>query len=230
MAIYAIADLHLSFNTDKPMNIFGWSNYEEKIKEDWLSKVKNDDIVLLLGDFSWEIKLKDTFKDFEFINMLPGKKILLKGNHDLWWTTIKSMRNFLQQQNIKNVDFLYNNSYEFENKIICGTRGWNLTAENEQDEKIINREVLRLNNSIEDGIKKYGDKKEIIVCMHYPPITKESQDNEFIRTLKKYNIKRCLYGHLHGKAHQNAVEGLKEGIEYTMVSCDYTNFKLIQIK
>ena len=230
MAIYAIADLHLSFNTDKPMNIFGWSNYEEKIKEDWLSKVKNDDIVLLLGDFSWEIKLKNTFKDFKFINILPGKKILLKGNHDLWWTTIKSMRDFLQQQNIKNVDFLYNNSYEFENKIICGTRGWNLTAENEQDEKIINREVLRLNNSIEDGIKKYGDKKEIIVCMHYPPITKESQDNEFIRTLKKYNIKRCLYGHLHGKAHQNAVEGLKEGIEYTMVSCDYTNFKLIQIK
>ena len=230
MAIYAIADLHLSFNTDKPMNIFGWSNYEEKIKEDWLSKVNNDDIVLLLGDFSWEIKLKDTFKDFEFINMLPGKKILLKGNHDLWWTTIKSMRNFLQQQNIKNIDFLYNNSYEFENKIICGTRGWNLTAENEQDEKIINREVLRLNNSIEDGTKKYGDKKEIIVCMHYPPITKENQDNQFIRTLKKYNVKRCLYGHLHGKAHQNAVEGLKDGIEYTMVSCDYTNFKLIQIK
>lgn len=230
MAIYAIADLHLSFNTNKPMNIFGWLNYENKIKEDWLSKVRNDDFVLLLGDFSWEIKLKDTFMDFDFINKLPGKKILLKGNHDLWWTTIKSMREFLNQQNIENVDFLYNNSYEYENKIICGTRGWNLIEENEQDKKIINREVLRLENSIKDGIKKFGEDKEIIVCMHYPPITKENQNNEFIKVMEKYNVKKCLYGHLHGKAHMNAIEGIKEGIEYTMVSCDYTNFKLTQIK
>ncbi len=230
MAIYAIADLHLSFNTNKPMNIFGWLNYENKIKEDWLSKVRNDDLVLLLGDFSWEIKLKDTFMDFDFINKLPGKKILLKGNHDLWWTTIKSMREFLNQQNIENVDFLYNNSYEYENKIICGTRGWNLIEENEQDKKIINREVLRLENSIKDGIKKFGEDKEIIVCMHYPPITKENQNNEFIKVMEKYNVKKCLYGHLHGKAHMNAIEGIKEGIEYTMVSCDYTNFKLTQIK
>lgn len=230
MAIYAIADLHLSFNTNKPMNIFGWLNYENKIKEDWLSKVRNDDLVLLLGDFSWEIKLKDTFMDFDFINKLPGKKILLKGNHDLWWTTIKSMREFLNQQNIENVDFLYNNSYEYENKIICGTRGWNLIEKNEQDKKIINREVLRLENSIKDGIKKFGEDKEIIVCMHYPPITKENQNNEFIKVMEKYNVKKCLYGHLHGKAHMNAIEGIKEGIEYTMVSCDYTNFKLTQIK
>lgn len=230
MAIYAIADLHLSFNTNKPMNIFGWLNYENKIKEDWLSKVRNDDLVLLLGDFSWEIKLKDTFNDFNFINKLPGKKILLKGNHDLWWTTIKSMREFLNQQNIENVDFLYNNSYEYENKIICGTRGWNLIEENEQDKKIINREVLRLENSIKDGIKKFGEDKEIIVCMHYPPITRENQNNEFIKVMEKYNVKKCLYGHLHGKAHMNAIEGIKEGIEYSMVSCDYTNFKLTQIK
>ena len=125
MAIYAISDLHLSFNTNKPMNIFGWNDYEEKIREDWKNKVKNNDLVLLPGDFSWEMKLNDTYKDFKFLADLPGKKLLLKGNHDYWWTTLKSMRTFLKQNNIENIDFIYNNSYEFENTVITGTRGWN---------------------------------------------------------------------------------------------------------
>ena len=136
MSIYAISDLHLSLNTDKPMNIFGWNNYEEKIREDWLKKVNEEDLVLLPGDFSWEMKLENTYRDFEFISKLPGRKILLKGNHDYWWTTLKSMQNFLKVNNIENIDFLYNNSYEFENKIIAGTRGWNLNIEEPNDEKI----------------------------------------------------------------------------------------------
>lgn len=229
MAIYAISDLHLSFNTNKPMNIFGWNDYEEKIREDWKNKVKNNDLVLLPGDFSWEMKLNDTYKDFEFLANLPGKKLLLKGNHDYWWTTLKSMRAFLTQNNIENIDFIYNNSYEFENNIISGTRGWNLVNETKEDEKIKQRELIRLENSIKNGIEKFGTNKNIIVCMHYPPILKDNKKNEFTEILEKYNVKSCIYGHLHGKSQSNIIEGLYNGIEYKMVSCDYTDFKLIKI-
>ena len=128
MSIYAISDLHLSFNTNKPMDIFGWNNYEKKISQDWRTNVKEEDLVLLTGDFSWEMKLGNTYKDFQFINNLPGKKLLLKGNHDLWWTTLKRMREFLKEKEFNNIDFIYNNSYEFENYIIAGTRGWNLVS------------------------------------------------------------------------------------------------------
>ena len=127
MSIYAISDLHLSFNTDKPMNIFGWEDYEKIIEKDWKEKVTDDDLVLLPGDFSWEMKLENTYKDFEFINSLPGKKLLLKGNHDYWWNTVKKMRDYLGEHNFKNIDFIYNNSYEFEDYIIVGTRGWTLS-------------------------------------------------------------------------------------------------------
>lgn len=229
MAIYAISDLHLSFNTDKPMNIFGWQNYEEKIKEDWNKKVTSDDLVLLPGDFSWELKLSNTYKDFLYLSELQGKKLLLKGNHDYWWTTLKSMRAFLENNNIHDIDFIYNNSYEHEGKIIVGTRGWNLTEETPEDFKIKNREALRLENSIKDGIQKFGIGKDIIVCMHYPPKTQDCLENEFTKILEKYNVKKCIYGHLHGKTQANAIEGIYNNIEYKMVSCDYTNFKLVQI-
>ena len=203
MSIYAISDLHLSFNTNKPMDIFGWNNYEEKISQDWRTNVKEEDLVLLTGDFSWEMKLENTYKDFQFINNLPGKKLLLKGNHDLWWTTLKRMREFLKEKEFNNIDFIYNNSYEFENYIIAGTRGWNLVSENIDDKKIKDRELLRLENSIIDGIRKYGEDKPIIVCMHYPPLLKDLKNNEFTKILEKYNVKYCLYGHLHGKSHIN---------------------------
>lgn len=229
MSIYAISDLHLSFNTNKPMNIFGWDNYEEKIKQDWQAKVKDEDLVLLPGDFSWEMKLENTYKDFKFINTLPGKKLLLKGNHDLWWTTLKKMREYLEKREFKNIDFIYNNSYEFENFIIAGTRGWNLISESEEDKKIKERELIRLRNSIEDGRKKYGTEKQIIVCMHYPPLLKEITHTDFSQILEEYNVKYCIYGHLHGKSHINVFDGLLNDINYKMVSCDYTKFKLIKI-
>ena len=207
MSIYAISDLHLSFNTNKPMDIFGWENYEERIKKNWLEKVNEKDLVLLPGDFSWEMKLENTYKDFEFINNLPGKKLLLKGNHDLWWTTLKKMRTFLEEENLKNIDFIYNNSYEFENYIIAGTRGWNLIAEGEEDKKIKEREL----------------------CMHYPPLLKDFKNSEFTKILEKYNTKYCIYGHLHGKSHVNVLEGNINGVNYKMASCDYTKFDLIKI-
>ena len=234
MSIYVIGDLHLSFNTQKPMDIFGenWTGHEEKIKRDWLQKVKDEDLVVLPGDFSWETYLENTKKDFEYLNSLPGKKILLKGNHDYWWTTITSMRKFLKENNFENIDFLYNNSYEFEDKILCGTRGWSITDE-ETNEKLINRELIRLELSLQDGVNKYGTDKEIIVFMHYPPITKAKiitgQEAKFVEMMKKYKVKRCFYGHLHGTSIADAVEGNIKGIELKLVSADGLDFELLKI-
>ncbi len=230
MAIYVIGDLHLSFNTNKPMDIFGenWQKYEEKIKQDWLLKVKPEDTVILPGDFSWAMYLDETDKDFEFINNLPGQKILLKGNHDYWWTTVTSMRRYIQEQDFENIYFLYNNSYEFENKIIVGTKGWNI-SEDQEDIRLTKREVTRLELSIQDGISKYGENKEIIVFMHYPPLTKNYINTDYTRLMKKYNIKRCYYGHLHANSIQDAVEGNIDGIEYKLVSSDGLDFKLLKI-
>lgn len=231
MAIYTIADLHLSFSTDKPMDIFGtnWENYEEKIKEDWLKKVRKEDYIILPGDFSWAMYLEETVKDFEFINKLPGKKILLKGNHDYWWTTVTNMRKFLKENSFEDIDFLHNNSYQIENKIIVGTRGWSL-SEDLEDKRLTKREADRLELSISNGIKEYGNEKEIIAFMHYPPITKNYQNTEYINVLKKYNIKKCYYGHLHSISIQEALEGIIDGIEYKLVSSDGVDFKLTKIK
>ena len=233
MAIYAIGDLHLSFGTNKPMDIFGgnWENHYNKIKEDWLTKVKEEDTVLLLGDFSWAMYLEDTIQDFEYLCSMPGKKLMLKGNHDYWWTTINKMRNFLKEHNFVNIDFIQNNSYLVENKIICGARGWS-TINNSENYKFLKRENLRLNLSLHDGVDKYGDDKDIIVCMHYPPFYKVSQvpeEIDFIKTMHNYNVKKCLYGHLHSDSHKEAVEGIIDGIDYKLLSCDYTEFKLVRI-
>lgn len=234
MLIYAIADLHLSFSENKPMDIFGdnWIGHEEKIKKDWIEKVTDNDVVILPGDFSWSMHLEETKKDFEYINNLPGKKLLLKGNHDYWWTTITKMRKFIEENGFKNIDFVYNNSYEFDNYIITGTRGWN-TTEEEKDEKIIKRELARLENSIQDGIQKFGNEKEIIVCMHYPPITNAKiirhEEAEFVEVMKKYNVKKCLYGHLHSTSIKDAIEGKLEGIEFKLVSADGLDFKLHKV-
>lgn len=228
MSIYAISDLHLSYNTDKPMDIFGWKNYENKIKENWNSKVKESDLVILGGDFSWSMDLKDTYKDFEFIHKLPGKKILIKGNHDYWWGTLTKMKKYINEIGFNDINFLYNNSYEFEGKIICGTRGWNFTDLQEDDEKKYNREIQRLKLSLEDAVKKYGTDKEIIVCLHYPPL-KTNEISDFVRVMEEYNVTKCIYGHLHGPAHKFIVEKNIDNIQYIMTSCDYTNFDLVKL-
>lgn len=231
MSIYAIADLHLSFGTNKPMDIFGqnWGNHWEKIKTDWLNKVTENDLVLLPGDFSWAMYLKDTYDDFKYLNNLPGKKILLKGNHDYWWTTLKSMREYLKENNFNNIDFLYNNSYLFENYIITGTRGWQWN-DSEEDYKLLKREMLRLKLSLQDGVTNFGNDKKIIVCTHYPPFnTTKKEELNYIKLMNEYNVEKCIYGHLHGKAHNDAIQGNINGIEFRLVSCDYTDFKLQKI-
>lgn len=233
MSIYVIGDLHLPFGIDKPMDIFGvgWQGYTEKIKEDWNKKVKEEDTVIIAGDFSWATYLEETKKDFEYLCSLPGKKIILKGNHDYWWTTVTSMKRFLEENKFNNIDFLYNNSFLIEDKIIVGTRGWTL-LESENSEKMIARESLRLELSIKDAIDKYGSDKELICIMHYPPITKNKMKNEytydskFLDVMKKYEIKKCYYGHLHGNSHKDAIEGNIEGIEFYLISGDYLTFKL----
>ncbi len=236
MSIFVIGDLHLSFHENKPMSIFGdnWEGHEEKIKKDWIAKVKEEDLVILPGDFSWSTYLKDTYEDFTYLNSLPGKKILLKGNHDYWWTTLKSMRKYLQENEFKNIDFLYNNAYKYDDKyIMAGARGWCQT-DNEEDQKILKREAIRLELSITEGIKQYGEENEMIVFMHYPPITQnnilKNEENDFIKILKKYNIKKCYYGHLHGNSIKDAVEGKYFGIEFKLVSCDGLDFKLLKIQ
>ena len=226
MAIYAVSDLHLSFNTNKPMDIFGWDNYEKIIEDNWKQTVTDNDLVLLPGDFSWEMKLENTAKDFSFLHQLPGKKLLLKGNHDYWWNTLKKMREYLQELQFVDIDFLYNNSYLFDDYIIAGTRGWSLE---DGDEKMQQREVQRLEMSILDGISKYGKDKDIIVCMHYPPLSQHDTHTAYTDILEKYHIKKCIYGHLHGRAHQEVIEGKINEVEYQMVSCDYLKFQLKQI-
>ena len=234
MAIFTIGDLHLSFNDDKPMSVFGenWEGYEDKIKKDWIEKVKENDLVVIPGDFSWSMYLENTYLDFSYINKLPGKKLLLKGNHDYWWSTLKKMRDYLEEKEFQNIDFIYNNAYEYENKIIVGTRGWSQSEEKE-DKKILDREKIRLELSIKDGIEKYGDEKEVIAFMHYPPIIKrnitENEPTDFIRLMQKYNIKRCYYGHLHSTSIKEAVEGEYFGINFKLVSADGIEFKLVKI-
>lgn len=184
-----------------------WIGHELKIKENWKKTVKTNDLVVIPGDFSWAMYLKDTYEDFKYLNELPGKKIILRGNHDYWWTTLTKMNSYLEENNYNNIEFLQNNSYLYEDKIIVGTRGW--SEQEEKAEKILRRENLRLEMSIKDGIKKYGDNKEIIAFIHYPPFNSyEKKELSFIETMKKYNVKRCYYGHIHGKeAWKEAIQG-----------------------
>lgn len=235
MSIFTIGDLHLSFHDNKPMNIFGdnWLNHDEKIKESWTKNVKEDDLVVLPGDFSWSTYLKDTYEDFRYLNSLPGKKLLLKGNHDYWWTTLNSMNNFLKTNEFNNISFIYNTAYKYKNKIIVGTRGWGKTENKEEDLKMFNRENSRLELSIKKALEIKDEKDEIIAFIHYPPITKSNIINNttsiFIDTLKKYEIKKCYYAHLHSESIKEAIEGNYFGIDFKLVSADALDFKILKI-
>ena len=235
MSIYTIGDLHLSFQENKPMSIFGenWQKHEEKIAIDWKEKVKEEDTVILPGDFSWAMYLENTYEDFKYLNQLPGKKILLRGNHDYWWNTITKMKKYLEDNNFHNIDFLQNNSFEVEGNVIVGTRGWTI-SEDSEDRRLISREAIRLELSIKDGIERFGEKKQFIAFMHYPPITihqiSKNETTEFMEILKKYNIKKCMYGHLHSNSIKEAIEGFHDGINLKLVSADGLDFKLYKIK
>lgn len=227
MSIYGISDLHLSFGTDKPMNIFGklWDNYEDRIKENWIKMVSNDDTVIIPGDISWGMTLKEALPDFKFINDLPGKKIFLRGNHDYYFSTKKKMDKFINENKLETLKLLHNNAYEIGNVIIAGSRGWGKTenSDNELDQKIIKREENRLILSLEYA-RKLSNTKEIICALHFPPFI-----GRFQEIMKEYGVTKCVYGHLHGFGHRLVKEGNIDGIEYIMVGCDYSNFELKHI-
>lgn len=229
MSIFVIADLHLSFGHNKPMDIFsGWNDYVQRIEKNWKAIVKPIDTVIIPGDISWAMKLEETKEDFEFINNLPGKKILIKGNHDYWWSTKKKVEDFININNFNSISIIFNSSQIVENYAICGTRGWYYDAEEDADKKILNREIGRLTSSIEQALTF---NLEPIVFLHYPPVYNGIECKEMMDTLIKYNIKKCYYGHLHGKKiSSKATIGLYNGIEFHLVSCDNTGFAPVLIK
>lgn len=226
--VFVIGDLHLSFGVDKPMDIFGykWENHTEKLSKNWKEQVGDDDTVIIAGDFSWASNLEEAYKDFEYINKLSGTKIILKGNHDYWWSTVTKMNDFLEENNFEKIFFLHNNSFEFEDFVIVGTKGWS-DQEIVGFEKNIYREQGRLKRSIESN----KSNKPKIAILHHPPFfIGESDEYKFTNILEEYNIKKCYYGHLHGDSHKSALQGEINGVEYHLISGDYLDFKLKPIK
>ena len=222
MALYAIGDLHLCLGAAKPMDVFGgpWLGYMEKLKTG-LSVIGPEDTTVLMGDLSWALDLPSAAADFDWINRIPGKKILLKGNHDYWWSTAAKFRNFCQENGFSDMNLLNNNCYQYNDIAICGTRGWFYEEERsgQHDEKVFKRELLRL----EASLKAAGDMPKY-VFLHYPPRYKGYTCNEILDLLEKYQVRRCFYGHLHGASHKLAMEGLWDGIEYRLLSADYLGF------
>ena len=230
MKVFAISDLHLSINNSKPMDIFGpvWDNYLDSIIEDWNKKVTDDDIVLLAGDLSWAMKLEDAIVDLEFLTKLKGKKILLRGNHDYWWSTISKVRNVLP----KNVYAIQNDCLEIGDYIFCGSRGW-IVDESKRtdanDKKIFDRELIRLEMSLNQAKEKQTNNQKIICLMHYPPFDKNNQSTLFTDMIERFNIDTVVYGHLHGKV-PNVKEVLElNGVKYYLTSCDMVKNKLVEI-
>ncbi len=230
MNIFAISDLHLSFGSSKPMEIFGdkWVNHFDKIWSNWISLIKNDDYVLLCGDLSWGMNLKEAIDDLKWINSLPGKKIIIKGNHDFWWTGIKKLNSLFPD-----IKFIQNNYFPIKDYAICGSRGFNIDkSENQSKEdhiKILKREQIRMELSLNSAIK--GGYKKIIYMMHYPPFTLNEDaehKNIFIDILSKYTIKKVIYGHIHSNF-DKFPNRVINNIEYYLTSCDYLNFIPLKI-
>ena len=221
MNLFTIADLHLPLGADKPMDIFGgWDNYVERLQKNWGKLVNEDDTVIIAGDISWGISLEQSKPDFEFINNLPGKKIILKVNHDFWWSTASKINEFFEKNNFDTINILHNNCYSDGNIAICGTRGWIYDGSGEKDKKIITRECGRLERSIQLAI---NDGAIPIVFLHYPPIYSEFMCEEILSVLEKYGIKQVYYGHIHGKGAYNAVDSYKD-IKMRLIACDSVDF------
>ena len=223
MALYAIGDLHLSLGADKPMDIFGgaWVGYMDKLRQG-LSVIGPEDTTVLLGDLSWALDLENARADFAFINEIPGRKIILKGNHDYWWSTASKFYKFCEANGFENMEILHNNHFEYEGLAICGTRGWFFEEERsgQHDEKVFKRELQRL----ETSLKSAGEKPKA-VFLHYPPRYKGYECPEILALLQKYEVRQCFYGHLHGPSHGLAMEGLWNGVGFKLVAADRLDFK-----
>ncbi|WP_367925793.1 metallophosphoesterase [uncultured Ruthenibacterium sp.] len=220
MAIFTIGDLHLSLNGKKPMDVFpGWENYVSRLEKNWRALVTPHDTVVLVGDTSWAMSLSECDEDFAFLDSLPGKKILIKGNHDYWWCTMAKMENYLAEKGFSSLSFLHNNCICVDDVALCGTRSWLFDQGKPHDEKIMKRECGRLITSLETA-----GTMEKIVFLHYPPIYPKADAEQVVEVLKKYGVQRCFYGHLHGNCISRAVQGVVDGIEYRLISADALSF------
>lgn len=226
MALFTISDLHLSLSSDKPMDIFkGWEGYVEKLKNNWLQNIAEDDTVVIPGDISWEMRINNTFDDFNFINKLPGRKIIMKGNHDLWWDSVSKMNRFFDEKGFK-FDILHNNCYVYGDYALAGSRGWFYDDNTADASKVLLREVGRIERSLTEA-QKTG--KEIILFLHYPPLTTDSKCDEILNVIEKYNVKRCFYGHIHKAGSFKVFNGTYNNIVFRCVSCDILGFVPLKI-
>lgn len=229
MSVYVLGDLHLSFGTNKPMDVFGskWDRHYVKIEENWQQMVRPEDTVVINGDISWGMNLKGAYWDFDYIQRLNGSKLILKGNHDYWWETASKMNRFCEESGFTSISFLHNNAVRVGDLALCGSRGWFLDEEDAtgHNQKMRDREALRLAASLEAGQKTGAP--ELVAFLHYPPVYPGFLCQEILDVLKRYQVKRCFYGHLHGPSHQKAVLGQYDGVEFTLTSCDFTDFKPI---
>ena len=228
MALYAISDLHLALSTDKPMDVFGerWYKHEDNVKQNWIKTVKSEDTILIAGDISWSMKLEEGMKDLQWIHELPGKKVLIKGNHDYWWNSIGKLNSMYDDMH-----FIQNNFFRYKDIGICGTRGWICPFSEgfeKKDEKIYQRELIRLRLSLQsakaEGLEKF------IVMIHYPPISEKFQKSEFVDVFKEYDVEKVIFGHLHGINPNKEYNFNFDGIQYFLTSCDYLNFTPVVIE
>lgn len=223
MSLYTIADLHLSFSTDKPMDIFGplWKDHISGL-ENGFSKLSDDDVTVIPGDISWAMSIKGAIEDFRFIDALPGKKLISKGNHDYWWETATKIKRFFSENGITTIDILHNNAFLVGDFAVCGTRGWFYEEESSGNRKIYEREIGRLRRSLEEGRKLKAEK--MLCFLHYPPICAGYECDEITDMLEEFDVSECFFGHLHGYGHKSAFEGIHKNVSYSLVSADYLSF------
>ncbi len=228
MSLFALGDTHLSFGVEKPMDIFhGWSGYEQRLEENWRKIVKEEDTVLICGDVSWGMKLGEALEDFKFLDSLPGKKLLMKGNHDYWWETKAKMQKLFADNEITTLDFLFNNAVKLGDIAVAGTKGWFFDSGAEDEAKALNRELCRLKLSLTQAQKLGG---EIVAFLHYPPISLRAECSEIVDLLCEFGVRRCYYAHLHGPSIKNAFVSEHRGIKFSLISGDSLGFcpKLIE--
>lgn len=226
MALYAIGDLHLSLTVNKPMDIFGpgWTDHVRRLEEAF-SKLNDDDTIVLCGDISWGIDFEESLEDFRFIDRLPGRKLILKGNHDYWWNTASKMKKFFAENELSTLEIIHNNAFTYGEYAICGTRGWFYEEEKSgQNAKVLNREVGRLETSL-----KAAEGRPILAFLHYPPLYTGYRCPEIIEKLEAYGVERCYYGHLHGPTHKRAIEGRLGGVSYHLVAADHLGFVPLKV-
>lgn len=226
MALYVLGDPHLSFRAHKPMDVFGgaWDGYVDKLRAG-LSILREEDTIVLAGDISWGMSLEEAEEDFAFLNSFPGRKLILKGNHDYWWTTANKTYQFWAEHGFTTLNLLHNNCYEYGEYALCGTRGWFWEEDqNGHNQKVFNRELLRL----EASLKAAGERPRL-AFLHYPPLYQGYRCQEILDLLECYQVKACYYGHLHGGSHRLALEGIHGTVEYHLVAGDYLGFRPLKI-